>query len=114
MLQSYQDIVADDPRAARRAEGAAFDRVLATLARAQRDGSDRRLAGEALDGVDQLWRALMGDLADGGNALPDALRAQLISIGLWTLTEVSRITTAGTTDFGGLIAVNSSIRDGLR
>lgn len=41
----------------------------------------------ALSKTTQLWQILLGDLISDGNALPDDLKARLISLGLWAQRE---------------------------
>lgn len=43
----------------------------------------------ALQKTIQLWTILLTDLASDGNALPDRLKAQLISLGLWAQREAA-------------------------
>ncbi len=43
----------------------------------------------ALNKTAQLWYILLNDLASDGNALPDDLKAKLISLGLWAQREVA-------------------------
>ncbi|PYE84382.1 flagellar biosynthesis regulator FlaF [Pseudoroseicyclus aestuarii] len=67
---------------------------------------------EALVRNQSLWAALRLDLAEAGNGLAPALRAQLISISAW----VDRQTTAalrGRDSVGPLVEVNRAIVDGL-
>lgn len=112
MRSAYSDVAADDPRTARQAEGAAFDAVLAGLEGARGRGRTSPVLGDALDRLDRLWTVLLGDLAHPDNALPEALRAQLISVGLWVMRESAQARLSA--DVAGLIAVNTTIRAGLR
>jgi flagellar protein FlaF len=57
---------------------------------------------------------LLRDLAHPHNALPEALRAQLLSIGLWILKDVARIRARLANDLDGLLTINRDIREGLR
>jgi flagellar protein FlaF len=43
----------------------------------------------ALGKTSQLWSLLITDLASDGNALPDDLKARLISLGLWAQREAA-------------------------
>ena len=43
----------------------------------------------ALQKTIQLWTILLTDLASDGNALPDELKARLISLGLWAQREAA-------------------------
>ena len=57
---------------------------------------------------------LIDDLANPENALPAQLRADLISIGLWNLSQTDQILRGDATGFEALIYVNTLIRDGLQ
>ena len=46
---------------------------------------------EALSFLRRLWRALIEDLVDLENDLPDVLRGDLISIGIWILREADAV-----------------------
>ena len=48
------------------------------------------------------------------NDLPQALRADLISIGLWVMREAEQIRLEKSTNFKGIIEVSATIRDGLQ
>ena len=112
----YAEISDDDPHEARRREGAAFDHVIARLERAKNadKGADAGPRAAAIDAAGQLWTVLLQDLAGADNALPEALRAQLISVGLWIMREIARLRAGAGDDLDALIAINQSIRSGLR
>ena len=42
---------------------------------------------EAIEFLQRLWTVFVKDLAHPDNDLPDKLKAQLISIGLWVMGE---------------------------
>lgn len=71
------------------------------------------LASEAVHMNTQLWSALASDLAMPDNALPDALKAQLLSLALFSIRHGFRVA-AGEGDLSPLIDVNASIMAGLR
>jgi len=60
----------------------------------------------------ELWQTLAVDLADANNALPDHLRADLLSLAIWVTRETSGAMRGGSLD--SLIAVNRRIMQGLR
>ena len=60
----------------------------------------------------RLWLALQGDLATDGNALPDELRARLISVAIW-VDKHSRKVMKGEGEITPLIEVNRQIMGGL-
>lgn len=60
----------------------------------------------------ELWQTLAYDLADAGNALPEGLRAQLLSIAIWVSRETERVIKENSA-LENLIEVNRSIMSGL-
>ncbi|MBN9020749.1 MAG: flagellar biosynthesis regulator FlaF [Rhizobiales bacterium] len=111
---TYEEILDGDSREGRTRERMALDRGIDLMQRAEVEGVRSPEALEAIAYVQKLWGFLIRDLADPGNHLPDALRGDLISIGLWCMTETDRLLAEKVDSFAGLIAVNSSIRDGLK
>ncbi|SEN26030.1 flagellar biosynthesis regulator FlaF [Palleronia pelagia] len=67
---------------------------------------------DALQRNQTIWAALRNDLATPGNTIPDALKAQLISISLW-VDRQSQAALAGEARIGALVEVNSNIIAGL-
>ncbi|PLL14629.1 flagellar biosynthesis regulator FlhF [Tabrizicola sp. TH137] len=67
----------------------------------------------ALDRNLRLWRTLAVDVADAGNGLPPALRAQLFYIYEFTALH-SRTVLEGRGDAGALVAINTAVMRGLR
>ncbi len=61
----------------------------------------------------RLWSVLMSDLANDDNALPNELRASLISIGIWVQRELENIDAGKSDNFAGVIEINQMIADGL-
>jgi flagellar biosynthesis activator protein FlaF len=110
----YGEIAAQDQDAARRREHDAMSRVIQKLEGAANAEATRQEIVDALDLLDTLWSIFLEDLARDGNALPDELRARLISIGLWITRTSMEIRIAGRGDIGALIEVNCAIRNGLR
>lgn len=78
---------------------------------------DAGLAGTALmpvlDRNRQVWSAFTSACAAAGNGLPDALRAGIVSIGLWVDRFTSDVV-AGRDTIEELIDVNRSVIDGLK
>lgn len=61
----------------------------------------------------EAWSAFASACATAGNGLPDALRASIVSIGLWVDRFTSEVV-AGRDSIEELITVNRSIIDGLK
>ncbi|WP_425284352.1 flagellar biosynthesis regulator FlaF [Methylocapsa palsarum] len=57
---------------------------------------------------------LIEDLTAADNDLPEALRANLVSIGLWIIKETDLIRCGSSENFCGLIEICATIRDGLK
>lgn len=111
---SYDEIVEDCQAEARLREGVAMEQAIALLEKAQAAGPDSREAIEALHYLRRLWMIFIDDIVESGNGLPESLKAQLISIGLWVLREIEEIRARRSTDFAGLIEINGIIREGLK
>ncbi len=111
---SYDEIVEDCQAEARMREGAALDRAISLLEVAKEHGPESREAIDALHFLRRLWTIFIDDIVESGNGLPEALKAQLISIGLWVLREIEEIRARRSHDFVGLIEINRIIREGLK
>jgi flagellar protein FlaF len=110
---SYAEVLEDDPLEARERERKALGHAVELLRVAKQSGPESRDGVEALLFVRRLWTVLLDDLANPDNALPETLRASLISIGIWILKQADLVRLDGSRDLDGLIAVNETIRDGL-
>ena len=110
---AYNDIVDDSPQAMRAQEGRALDQVLDLLRAAAKAGHGSREVVTALFQLRRLWGVFLDDLSSPENGLPDALRARIISIGIWVNREIDRIRSGATHDLSPLIEINQIIRDGL-
>ncbi len=110
----YEEMVADSAEVCRRQERAAFDRAIDLMASA--GAADATVADrtEAVSFVQRLWKLLIDDLVEPENALPEGMRADLISVGLWIIRQSDRVLRGDAHGFDALITVNATIRDGLR
>jgi flagellar protein FlaF len=111
-LRAYQQAAqrAENPR---EAELRLFGQVTRALVEAS--GSPKSdIAGRinALDWNRRLWSALATDCSDPTNALPQSLRAQIISLSLW-VSRHSSLVMRGEDTFDALIDVNRMIMQGL-
>jgi flagellar protein FlaF len=89
---------------------AVVNRMLGEAA-GEESGGRRRL--KALGKNHELWSLLVKDLACGGNALPDSLKRQLVSLGMWSMGYSLKAMGAPLA-VEPLIAVNRNIAEGLR
>ena len=111
-LQAYQ-------RAAQRAENPRDteyrlfgDVTRALIEASQVDDSDIQTRIDALDWNRRVWSALASDCARDDNALPDQVRANIISLSLWVNRHSSAVMRREE-DFEPLIEVNRIIMQGL-
>lgn len=104
-------------RSPRDTEYDALARITARLARASaapalaQPGGFAALA-EALHENRRLWALLAADLAGPGNALPPGLRAQLLGLAGFCLSETSRIL-SGEGECARLLEINTALMRGL-
>ena len=111
-LKAYQSAAqqAEAPRSVEYRLFADVTRALITASQAEATDIQGRMA--ALDWNRRLWSVLSTDCAQPQNGLPDAVRANIISLGMWVNRHTSAVMTAGET-FEPLIEVNRNIMQGL-
>lgn len=110
---NYDTIIEDSGREARSREQRALDHGVDLLRRMQSGDLPAPEASEALLYIRRLWAFFVEDLASPRNGLPEKLRAELISIGLWIIKEADRVRQDEATDVEELMAINIVIRDAL-
>lgn len=110
---SYAEIINDSSAEMREQERLALDHAIELLTRAEEKGPNSDEAVQAVLYLQKLWGFLIKDLSDPGNELAEALRGNLISIGLWVIKEADQIMQQKSRNFSGIIDVTRSIRDGL-
>ena len=71
-------------------------------------------AVQAIHFLNRVWTTFVEELGSEENELPQELRANLISIGLWLLREAEEIRQGRSDNFEGLIEVSQIIRDGIQ
>jgi len=111
---SYAEILDGAATINREREREAFDHVVENLTRAETAGIASSEMRAALTGLQDLWGFFIADLAQQDNALPQALRANLASIGLWVIEQADAILNARSTNVAALIDVNRTVRAGLQ
>lgn len=90
----------------------AFARVTRQLMQADVAGTGRA-ASDAVHRNTLLWSTLATDLSQPGNALPDDLKAGLLSLAIFSIRHGLRVA-AGDAGLQPLIDVNGNIMAGLR
>lgn len=111
---SYDEIMQDDAQTLRANEQAAIDHAIDLMTKAQATGAATEEVTEAIDFVQKLWAFFIENLCDPGNSLDQGLKNDLISLGLWMISEADRILTDQSRGFATLIDINTTIRDGLK
>lgn len=111
---SYAEVLDDDPKEMRAREREALNRSIEMLEKAEAAGPNSREAVDANHFTLKLWSILIEDLGMAENQLPEKLRAELVSIGLWVLRELEEIRTERSTNYKGIIEVTRTIAEGLK
>ena len=111
--RQYEETLEDDQAEQRNRERAAIDHSIMLLEQARDTCGGAVDVSKAVFFTSKLWAVLVEDLADPENALPQDLKAQIISIGIWILKELERLRSGETNSFDDLIIVSRSIRDGM-
>ena len=109
----YAEMASQTAQTIRDNERQAFERSIELLEKAQLRGRGSVESVRALLFATQLWGVLMEDLAHPENALPDDLKASIISIGMWMLRRAEDIRQGRAEDFRSMIEVSRSISRGL-
>jgi flagellar protein FlaF len=111
-LQAYQR-AAQRTEAPRETEYRLFGEVTRALMDAERaDVMDFKTRVGALDWNRRLWTTLAIDCGRPDNALPEALRARIISLSIWVSRHTSDVIRQKG-DLGLLIEVNRIVMQGL-
>lgn len=110
---SYVENLEDSIQDARSRERQTLQRAIELLELGQRKGIRSIEAAEGLNYFDKLWHCFIEDLAKIESDVPESLRAQLISIGIWITNEVQRIRLGKAENLKSLVEICTMIRDGL-
>ena len=113
-FQAYETVTEDSGYEARGRERQALSLGIDRLERLQREQRfNMEDQVQSLLYVRRLWTIFIEDLAHPENGLPEQLRADIISIGLWVVKEADRVREAKSNDVIQLIEINRLIRDAL-
>jgi flagellar biosynthesis activator protein FlaF len=112
-FEAYEAVVDDSGHEARGRERRALSLGIDRLERLQNEHFDFQDQVESLLYVRRLWTIFIEDLAHPENGLPEKLRADIISIGLWVVREADRLREERSNDVMQLIEINRMIRDAL-
>lgn len=111
-LRAYQQAAAR-AEAPRELEYRLFGQVTrALMEAAQLDESQVSARVDALDWNRRMWSVLGSECASPENQLPDALRAQIISLSIW-VGKYTSLVIRGQDDIQALIDINRIMMQGL-
>ena len=111
--EAYEAVAEDSGGEARARERQALGLAIDRLARLQNGAFSGQDLIESFLYIRRLWTVFIEDLAHPENGLPDKLRADIISVGLWVIKEADRLREARSNDVTQLIEINRLIRDAL-
>lgn len=111
---SYEDVLGEQLDEARQREQRAFEYSIELMKKAEAAGLSSVEAVEAITFGARLWSVLLEDLASPDNDLPEQLKSQIISIGIWMLKEFEKLRRRESESFSGLIVVSESFCEGLK
>ena len=112
-FEAYEAVVEDSGYEARGRERQALSLGIDRLERLQKERFSTEDQVQSLLYVRRLWTIFIEDLAHPENGLPEQLRADIISIGLWVVREADRLREEKSNDVIQLIEINRLIRDAL-
>lgn len=111
---SYAEVQSDSVADAKDRERQILTRSIDLLLAAKEKGALSVESAQAIHFLNRVWTAFIEDLGSDENELPQELRANLISIGLWLLREAEEVRQGRSDNFEGLIEVSQIIRDGIQ
>jgi flagellar protein FlaF len=112
-FEAYESVVDESGYEARGRERQALSLGIDRLERLQKGRFSFEDQVQSLLYVRRLWTIFIEDLAHPENGLPEKLRADIISIGLWVVKESDRLREERSSDVAQLIEINRMIRDAL-
>ncbi|MBR1175061.1 flagellar biosynthesis regulator FlaF [Bradyrhizobium sp. KB893862 SZCCT0404] len=112
-FEAYEAVVDESGSEARGRERQALSVGIDRLERLQKGRASFEDQVQSLLYVRRLWTIFIEDLSHPENALPEKLRAEIISIGLWVVKEADRLREEKSNDVVQLIEINRLIRDAL-
>jgi flagellar biosynthesis activator protein FlaF len=110
----YSELAQDAGKDTRLRECEALTHGISLLQQLQASDAAPAQCVETMLYIRRLWAFFIEDLSNPANGLPDKLRADLISIGIWIIKEADAFRQDRAGDLGQLVAINTVIRDSLR
>ncbi len=114
MYQSaYNDMMEAGASSTRLREKEALERSVVLLKLAREAGFRSLRGAEAIYTTNRVWSFLIEDLSLSDNELPDAVRANLISIGIHVLKRLADLRAGDTIAADEIIEITEIIQGGL-
>lgn len=110
---SYAEVIDEAGSTGRAQEREAMLTAQALLTQAAAKGPRSREAIDALFFTRRLWSVVLEDLVASDNSLPDELKANILSIGIWVLREIDSIRQERSENFSGIADICEMIAEGL-
>lgn len=110
---SYEEVMSDSGARQRANERMAIEQSIELLRSAEKAGANSREAVEAIFYLNRLWSYLLEHVGKADNALPDEIRANIISVGIWLLREADAVSNGRSKNFAGLIEISAVMAEGL-
>jgi flagellar protein FlaF len=110
---AYAETVADGGESGRSRELEAFERLVGALERGRRDGAGSAAEIEALRLTRAVWVFLIEEMVNPDSPLDADTRANIGSLGLWSVREVEEISSGRKRGLQPLIDVAEEVREGL-
>ncbi|AHA27760.1 flagellar biosynthesis regulator FlaF [Candidatus Liberibacter americanus] len=114
MRQYYNEIVQGSSEEARKRELWIINESISLLSNAKECEKNSIEIVKALFYTTRVWTIFVQDLISENNQLPNDLKLNLISIGLWILEECALIRRNKSDNYQGIIDISAQIRDGLK
>ncbi|MCU0831068.1 MAG: flagellar biosynthesis regulator FlaF [Rhizobiaceae bacterium] len=111
---AYADIMDAGSSVSRRREREALDRAITLMQQAREQGPRSPRGAEAIFYTNRVWAFLVEDLSLADNDLPDEVRANLISLGIYVIRKLGAVRGGDTEALDDIIDITQLIRDGLQ
>lgn len=99
----------------REAEAMAFTKAAAMMEEAKRNPGEENLLAQALRFNQLFWTILQADISDPNNALPNELKANIMSLSIFVDRQSSKASLSrDPADLDSLISINRNLAMGLR
>jgi flagellar biosynthesis activator protein FlaF len=110
---AYADILEAGAQATRHREREALERSISLLRDARSIGFRTPRGAEAIFYTNRVWSFMVEDLSLADNDLPDAVRANLISLGIYVIRQLDNIRAGNEAAADDIIELTGIIKDGL-